>query len=51
VQGRVEPIFVEHLGELAQAARAHLQDGDVLITMGAGSMGQVPLQLVEGAAA
>ncbi|MCF8191917.1 MAG: UDP-N-acetylmuramate--L-alanine ligase [Burkholderiales bacterium] len=51
VQGRIEPIFVEQVGELHQAALAHLRDGDVLITMGAGSMGQVPLQLVEGVTA
>ena len=49
VQGRVEPIFVEHVAELPQAALHHLRDGDVLITMGAGSIGQVPAQLVEGA--
>jgi len=51
VQGRVEPIFVEHVAELPQAALHHLRDGDVLITMGAGSIGQVPAQLVEGAPA
>jgi UDP-N-acetylmuramate--alanine ligase len=51
VQGRIEPIFVEQVSELPQAALAQLQDGDVLITMGAGSMGQVPTQLVEGVAA
>jgi UDP-N-acetylmuramate--alanine ligase len=48
VQGRVEPIFVEQVSELPQAALQHLHDGDVLITMGAGSIGQVPAQLVEG---
>ncbi|NBU58809.1 MAG: UDP-N-acetylmuramate--L-alanine ligase [Betaproteobacteria bacterium] len=51
VQGRLEPLFVEQVAELPQAALTHLQDGDVLITMGAGSIGQVPAQLVEGVAA
>jgi UDP-N-acetylmuramate--alanine ligase len=51
VQGRLEPLFVEQVAELPQAALTHLQDGDVLITMGAGSIGQVPAQLLEGVAA
>jgi len=51
VQGRVEPIFVEDVTGLPQAVLQHLQDGDVLITMGAGSIGQTPVQLAEGVAA
>jgi UDP-N-acetylmuramate--alanine ligase len=51
VQGRVEPIFVEDVAGLPQAVLQHLQDGDVLITMGAGSIGQTPIQLAEGVAA
>ncbi len=45
VSGRVEPVFVEDIAELAPAIRAAAQDGDVLITMGAGSIGRVPAQL------
>jgi UDP-N-acetylmuramate--alanine ligase len=45
VAGRVEPIFVENIGELPDAIRAIARDGDVVLTMGAGSIGQVALQL------
>ena len=50
VAGRIEPVFVEAVAELPRAALQHLRDGDVLITMGAGSIGQVPAQLAEAAA-
>jgi UDP-N-acetylmuramate--alanine ligase len=46
VAGRVEPVFVESVGEVAAALRTVAQDGDVIVTMGAGSIGQVPSQLV-----
>jgi UDP-N-acetylmuramate--alanine ligase len=45
VAGRVEPVFVENIGELPDAIRAIARDGDVVVTMGAGSIGQVALQL------
>jgi UDP-N-acetylmuramate--alanine ligase len=45
VQGKVEPIFVEQLSELPAAIRAAAQDGDVIVTMGAGSIGNVPVWL------
>ncbi|MGH8662636.1 MAG: UDP-N-acetylmuramate--L-alanine ligase [Burkholderiales bacterium] len=45
VQGKVEPIFVEQVGELAAAIRAAARDGDVIVTMGAGSIGNVPVWL------
>lgn len=46
VAGKVEPIFVEKINEMAAAIRAIVRDGDVVVTMGAGSIGQVPGQLV-----
>ena len=48
VAGKVEPVFVEHIGDLPQAIRDVARDGDVVITMGAGSIGAVPGKLVAG---
>jgi UDP-N-acetylmuramate--alanine ligase len=45
VAGRVEPVFVESIGEMPDAIRAIARDGDVVLTMGAGSIGQVAPQL------
>jgi len=42
VAGKVEPVFVEHVNELATAILVSVQPGDVVITMGAGSIGGVP---------
>jgi len=47
VAGKVEPVFVEHVDELAAAILASVQPGDVLITMGAGSIGGVPGQVAK----
>jgi UDP-N-acetylmuramate--alanine ligase len=46
VAGKVEPVFVEEIGEMPQAIAAVAQDGDVVITMGAGSIGTVPEKLI-----
>ncbi|RPI48035.1 MAG: UDP-N-acetylmuramate--L-alanine ligase [Betaproteobacteria bacterium] len=45
VQGRIEPIFVEHVNELPVAILAAARDADVVVTMGAGSIGYVPVWL------
>jgi UDP-N-acetylmuramate--alanine ligase len=45
VAGRVEPVFVEAVGDVATAIRDIARDGDVVVTMGAGSIGSVPAQL------
>jgi UDP-N-acetylmuramate--alanine ligase len=45
VAGKVEPVFVEEVADLPQALRAVVRDGDVVVTMGAGSIGAVPAQL------
>jgi len=50
VMGKVEPMFVEQPAEIADAIRALASDGDVVVTMGAGSIGGVPAALVRGAA-
>ncbi|WP_280187592.1 UDP-N-acetylmuramate--L-alanine ligase [Delftia sp. PS-11] len=47
VAGRVEPVFVENVAELPAALAANARDGDVLLCMGAGSIGAVPGKLVE----
>jgi UDP-N-acetylmuramate--alanine ligase len=49
VAGRVEPVFVESIGDVLTAIRDIARDGDVVITMGAGSIGTVPAQLSAGA--
>ena len=41
VAGKVEPLFVETAAELPQAIVNTVQEGDVVIVMGAGSIGQV----------
>ncbi len=45
VAGQVEPVFVEDIGQMADAVRRVARDGDVVLTMGAGSIGTVPGQL------
>jgi UDP-N-acetylmuramate--alanine ligase len=45
VQGKVEPVFVEKIAELPAAIIAAARDGDVVLTMGAGSIGNVAGQL------
>ena len=41
VGGRIEPVFVEDVSDMPAAIRAIVRDGDVVLTMGAGSIGQV----------
>ena len=49
VAGRVEPVFVETIGDMAESIRTIARDGDVVLTMGAGSIGGVPAQLTAAA--
>ena len=51
VQGKVEPIFVEQVSEFPESIRAAARNADVIVTMGAGSIGGVAAQLVKGQAA
>ncbi|MFN0183993.1 MAG: glutamate ligase domain-containing protein, partial [Aquabacterium sp.] len=44
--GGREPVFVAAVADLAQAIADAARDGDVVITMGAGSMGGVPAQVL-----
>ena len=43
--GRLEPVFVEDIGGMADAIRRVARAGDVVLTMGAGSIGSVAAQL------
>jgi UDP-N-acetylmuramate--alanine ligase len=45
VVGKVEPIFVEDMGEMPDTILNMVRDGDVVITMGAGSISGVPAKL------
>ena len=47
VAGKVEPVFVDQITEMAHTAIHYAQAGDVLLCMGAGSIGAVPAQIVE----
>jgi len=46
VAGKVEPVFVENVSDVAGAVRGLARAGDVVVTMGAGSIGGVPAQLI-----
>ena len=48
VTGALEPIFVEDIGEMPQQIMNVARDGDVVLTMGAGSIGGVPGKLAHG---
>jgi UDP-N-acetylmuramate--alanine ligase len=48
VAGRIEPIFVENIGDMPAAIVQAARPGDVVVTMGAGSIGGVPAQLAGG---
>ncbi len=45
VAGKVEPVFVADVNDLPATLADFIQDGDVVLTMGAGSIGQVPARL------
>ena len=45
--GKLDPLFVDEVAALPQAIVDQARDGDVVIAMGAGSMGAVPQQVVD----
>ena len=47
VVGKVEPVFVEDVGTLPETILDSVRDGDVVITMGAGSIGAVSARTQE----
>jgi UDP-N-acetylmuramate--alanine ligase len=46
VAGKVEPVFVDAIADMAQAIIDIARAGDVVMCMGAGSIGAVPAQVV-----
>jgi len=48
VAGKVEPVFVEDMATMPEAILDYARDGDVVIAMGAGSIGAVPGKLAHG---
>lgn len=47
VLGKVEPVFVEDIADMPDTIMSVARDGDVVITMGAGSISAVPGKLVQ----
>jgi UDP-N-acetylmuramate--alanine ligase len=47
VAGKVEPQFVDDIAAMPEAIAETARDGDVVMCMGAGSIGGVPGKLVE----
>ena len=47
VAGKVEPVFVADVADLPALAAGHARGGDVVLCMGAGSIGGVPAKIVE----
>jgi UDP-N-acetylmuramate--alanine ligase len=47
IAGKVEPMFVADILDLPQAAIDNARDGDVLVCMGAGSIGAVPGKIAD----
>ena len=49
VAGRIEPVFVEQVADMPQAIRDGARSSDVVLVMGAGSIGQVAARLARDA--
>jgi len=47
VAGKVDPLFVDAVADLPSTIAEQARDGDVVIAMGAGSIGAVPAQVVQ----
>ncbi len=47
VAGHVEPVFIDDIAGMAQAVIDNSQDGDIVLCMGAGSIGAIPARIVE----
>ena len=47
VAGKVEPVFVDDISAMSQAILDNARDGDVVLCMGAGSIGVVAGQVIE----
>ncbi|MDF1484676.1 UDP-N-acetylmuramate--L-alanine ligase [Ramlibacter sp. H39-3-26] len=47
VAGKLEPVFVDAVADMPQALLANVHAGDVVLCMGAGSIGAVPGKVIE----
>src|SRR5205085_1423335 len=47
VAGKVEPVFIDDIAAMPEAVLEVAKNGDVVMCMGAGSIGAVPSRLVE----
>jgi len=47
VAGRIEPVFVDDIAAMPQAIVDNAKEGDVVLCMGAGSIGGVPTKVLE----
>ena len=47
VAGKVEPVFVDDIGQMPSTIRNSARGGDVVLCMGAGSIGAVPAKVME----
>jgi UDP-N-acetylmuramate--alanine ligase len=47
IAGKVEPVFVDNIADMPRVAIDNARDGDVLMCMGAGSIGAVPGQIAD----
>jgi len=47
VAGKVDPVFIDDVGDLAAAIVDHARGGDVVISMGAGSIAAVPQRVAD----
>jgi len=45
VAGKIEPVFIDKIETMAQAIFDNAKDGDIVICMGAGTIGAVPAQV------
>ena len=46
VGGKLEPVFVDKIEDMPQAIVDFAQAGDIVMCMGAGSIGQVPAKII-----
>ena len=51
VAGKVDPLFVDEIADMAAAIAEQARDGDVVIVMGAGTIGSVAAQVAQGSPA
>jgi UDP-N-acetylmuramate--alanine ligase len=47
LRGRVDPLFIEDINKMPEAVLQVVRDGDVVMTMGAGSIGNVAQKVVQ----